>query len=95
MSVSVFSVFSAVSGQKTSAINDAPSSFEFLDEGAFSRFSAVSAFSVNRVVSVQYRVNAGAPHGRGRSRRRRSLRATPPAAPVPANPSIFPMESIR
>jgi hypothetical protein len=95
MSVSAVSVFSAVFGQNQSRIKDAPSSFGSLDERAFSRFSAVSAFSVNRAGSRQYGVNDQAASGAGRSRRRRSLGATPPAAPVPADPSIIPMETIR
>jgi len=95
MSVSAVSALSAVSGQKPTVIKDAPSSFEFLDERAFSRFSAVSALSVNRADSRQYSVNPGTLSGAGRSRRRRSPGATPPAAPAPADSSIILMESIR
>jgi hypothetical protein len=86
MSVSAVSTVSAVFGQKSRAIKDAPSSFEFLDEHAFSRFSAVSAVSVNRVDCGQDSVNDAPSSGTGRSRRRRSLNATPAAAPGLVDP---------
>jgi hypothetical protein len=95
MSVSAFSVFSAVSGQNRSGIKDAPLYSEFLDERAFSRFSAVSAFSVNRADSRQYSVNDQPASGPGRSRRRRSPGATPPAAPGPSDCPTTRLETIQ
>jgi hypothetical protein len=95
MSVSAVSVFSAVFGQNQSRIKDASSSFGSLDERAFSRFSAVSAFSVNRAGSRQYSVNDQPASGPGRSRRRRSLGATPPAVPGPSDFKTSLLESTR
>jgi hypothetical protein len=95
MSVSAVSVFSAVFGQNQSRIKDALSSFGSLDERAFSRFSAVSVFSVNYAGARQYSVIDQPASGLGRSRRRRSLGATPPAAPGPSECPTIRLETIR